>query len=86
MIHLNLRQAIVNRVHGKSAGELQELLTDSLHGDELALPGLGVLFEIIWEHTPEDVQAQLAQTLKEQLDLREPVSPLEEHPSTTPLN
>jgi small acid-soluble spore protein I (minor) len=66
-MNLNLRQAIVRRVQDKSSEELYEVIEGSIGGDDRALPGLGVLFEIIWKHTDEDVHQNLVETLKEHL-------------------
>ncbi|TMV46420.1 small acid-soluble spore protein SspI [Paenibacillus mesophilus] len=65
---LSLRQAIIQRVHDKSAEELIEVINDSIGGDDKALPGLGVLFELIWEHSGQAEQSSMAATLKSQLD------------------
>jgi small acid-soluble spore protein I (minor) len=64
---LSLRQAILLKIHGKSSAELIEVIEDSVDGDEKALPGLGVLFEIIWKHSDAKLQQKLADTLKEHL-------------------
>lgn len=66
-MNLNLRQAIVRRVEDKSNEELREVIEDSIGGDDRALPGLGVLFEIIWTNTEKSVQDNLVGTLKEHL-------------------
>jgi len=60
---LNLRQAIVERVKGKSEEELAEVIHDSIGTDERALPGLGVLFEMIWQNIDEAAQKQLVTAL-----------------------
>lgn len=62
-MNLNLRQAIVKRVEGKSDDELFEVIDDSVDGDERALPGLGVLFEVIWKGCDETTRKSLVQTL-----------------------
>jgi small acid-soluble spore protein I (minor) len=61
---LNLRQAIIQRVQDKNNEELLEVINSSVESDERALPGLGVLFEIIWKNCEQDTQNQLIQTLK----------------------
>jgi len=66
-ILLDLRQAIVQRVTGKSEQELTEVIEGSIGGDDRALPGLGVLFEIIWQNIDEDTQQKLVQVLHEQV-------------------
>ncbi len=66
-MNLNLREAIIQRVQDKSDEELLDVINSSIEGDERALPGLGVLFEIIWKHCEEDTQNQLVHTLKTHL-------------------
>lgn len=64
---LSLRQAIIQRVHDKSEEELIQVINDSIGGDDKALPGLGVLFELIWEHSDQKSQNSMAATLKSRL-------------------
>lgn len=64
---ISLRQAIIQRVRDKSTDELLDVIEGSIGGDDKALPGLGVLFEIIWQNSGQDLQQQMAQTLNEQL-------------------
>ncbi|MFC5451522.1 small acid-soluble spore protein SspI [Paenibacillus aestuarii] len=63
-MNINLRQAVIQRVQNKSNEELQEIIDDSIGGVEQVLPGLGVLFEIIWQHSDENIQSELVETLK----------------------
>jgi small acid-soluble spore protein I (minor) len=66
-MNLNLRQAIVKKIKDKSNTELTEIITGSIGGDEQVLPGLGVLFEIIWEHSEKSTQQLLVETLENQV-------------------
>lgn len=66
-MNINLRQAIIQRVHDKSREELHEVIDQSIGGDDRALPGLGVLFEIIWQNSDAKIQDQLVATLKDHL-------------------
>ncbi|OXM17371.1 small acid-soluble spore protein SspI [Paenibacillus herberti] len=59
MSQFNLREAITQIVQDKPEGELSEIIRDSIDSDEKALPGLGVLFEMIWK----DSSAAEQQTL-----------------------
>jgi len=67
MNNLNLREAIVKRVQDRDEKELMEIINDSVHADERALPGLGVLFEIIWDHIDTSMKNQLVSELKQHL-------------------
>ncbi|WP_313731763.1 small acid-soluble spore protein SspI [Cohnella nanjingensis] len=64
---VSLRDAIIMRVQGKSEQEIREVIEDSIGNAEVTLPGLGVLFEIIWSHSQPDIQQQLVTTLHGQL-------------------
>ncbi|MDR5597781.1 small acid-soluble spore protein SspI [Paenibacillus larvae] len=66
-IQLTLRQAIMQRMKGKSEEELKEVINDSIGGQEQVLPGLGVLFEVIWENGNPELHEQLVLTLEEHL-------------------
>lgn len=60
---LNLRQAIIQRVHDKSEEELVDVIESSIGNDERTLPGLGVLFELIWKDSDSPTQQKLVGTL-----------------------
>ncbi len=64
---LSLRQAVLKRVEDKNESEIHEIIQGSVGHDEKALPGLGVLFEIIWKHSSKETQDQLVDTLSEEL-------------------
>jgi small acid-soluble spore protein I (minor) len=51
-------------VNDKTNEELREVIEDSIGGEERVLPGLGVLFEIIWQHCDEETQNGLIETLQ----------------------
>ncbi|MCR8633217.1 MULTISPECIES: small acid-soluble spore protein SspI [Paenibacillus] len=66
-MNLNLRQAIVQRISDKNDEELIGVVEDSIGGQEQVLPGLGVLFEMIWQHSGEELHNQMITSLKEHL-------------------
>jgi small acid-soluble spore protein I (minor) len=66
-MNLNLRQAILQKMQDKSNEEIAKVIDDSIGGDEKALPGLGVLFEVIWEHSEKATHQKLSETLKNHL-------------------
>ncbi|MDR4215692.1 small acid-soluble spore protein SspI [Bacillus paralicheniformis] len=48
---LNLSNAVIANVPGNSQEELEHTIVDAIQsGAEKMLPGLGVLFEDIWQH------------------------------------
>ena len=64
---IDLRQAIINRVQDNNKKQLTEVIEGSIGDDERTLPGLGVLFEMIWKQSTKTVQEQLVDTLHEHL-------------------
>ena len=64
---IDLRQAIVQRVHDKTGEELTDVIEGSIEGDERALPGLGVLFEMIWKDSSIPSRNEMVQTLYQHL-------------------
>lgn len=63
MEELNLRQAITTLVQDKSDSELNDMIANSVNSEEKALPGLGVIFEMIWQECSKPEQDKLVQTL-----------------------
>jgi len=62
-MNIDLRQAIYQRVAESSEQDLSDIIADSIGAEEKVLPGLGVLFEMIWKHSADDVRQQLVATL-----------------------
>ncbi|MGP7816743.1 small acid-soluble spore protein SspI [Niallia sp. 01092] len=64
-MNLNLRNAIIHNVSGNSQDELKNTIVDAIqNGEEKMLPGLGVLFEIIWQNSSEPEKTEMLQTLE----------------------
>jgi small acid-soluble spore protein I (minor) len=65
---LNLRNAIISNVSGNSQQELEATIKDAIESkEEKMLPGLGVLFEIIWENSNREDQEEMLSTLEQGL-------------------
>lgn len=65
---LNLRNAIIQNVSGNSQSELKDTIVDAIqNGEEKMLPGLGVLFEVIWKNSSEQERQEMLQTLETSL-------------------
>lgn len=49
---VNIREYIVNNFKDSSKEEIRESIVESIKSkDEVVLPGMGVLFEILWENS-----------------------------------
>ncbi|MBD8068918.1 small acid-soluble spore protein SspI [Bacillus sp. PS06] len=65
---LNLRHAVISNVSGNSQGELQDTIVDAIQsGEEKMLPGLGVLFEVIWQNASQEEKQEMLATLEQGL-------------------
>nr|WP_225445740.1 small acid-soluble spore protein SspI [Paenibacillus arenosi] len=62
-----MRQAIIQKVTDKSDADIEDMIVGSVDGDERALPGLGVLFEVIWKQSSAEQKQQFIQILQQKL-------------------
>lgn len=64
-MNLNLRNAIIHNVAGNTQDQLEDTIVEAIQkGEEKMLPGLGVLFEIIWQHASEEEKNEMLQSLE----------------------
>jgi small acid-soluble spore protein I (minor) len=65
---VNLRQAVIDNVHDSSPAELRETIVDAIgSGEDKTLPGLGVLFEVLWHQSNPLKQTEMIQALHQGL-------------------
>lgn len=68
-MNFNIRGAVMHNIKQMDEPGLTHLVEDSIQkGDEKYLPGLGVLFEVIWNHSPATERDEMIQTLHQQLE------------------
>lgn len=64
-MNLNLRNAIIHNVSGNTQDQLQDTIVDAIsNGEEKMLPGLGVLFEVIWQNASNEEKQEMLRTLE----------------------
>jgi small acid-soluble spore protein I (minor) len=64
-MNLNLRNAIIHNVSGNTQDQLEDTIVDAIqNGEEKMLPGLGVLFEVIWKNSSDQEKKEMLQTLE----------------------
>ena len=64
-MNLNLRNAIIHNVTGNSQDELRDTIVDAIqNGEEKMLPGLGVLFEVIWQNASDQEKSEMLGVLE----------------------
>lgn len=65
---INLRAAIVGNLNGNKEEDIRATILDAIQsGEEKMLPGLGVLFELMWKEASADQQEQIISQIKTQL-------------------
>ncbi|TCT25038.1 small acid-soluble spore protein I (minor) [Melghiribacillus thermohalophilus] len=63
---LNLRKAILNNISENNAEQLEATIVDAVQsGEEKMLPGLGVLFELIWQQATDEEKDHMIDILEE---------------------
>lgn len=67
-VTIDLRQAIIHKVHGQSEEDLRHMIEGSVDGPEAALPGLGAVFEMIWKDLDTAKQDNLVSMLHDHLE------------------
>jgi small acid-soluble spore protein I (minor) len=64
-LNLNLRNAVIHNVSGNTQAELEDTIVDAIqNGEEKMLPGLGVLFEVIWKNSSEEEKKEMLSALE----------------------
>lgn len=62
---LNLRKAVIANVTGSNQEQIEHTIVDAIQsGEEKMLPGLGVLFEVLWQHASDSDKSEMLQTLE----------------------
>lgn len=65
---LNLRQAILYKMQGADPQAVEDTISDAISsGMEKTLPGLGVLFEVLWQNSDAASRQQIVHTIAQHL-------------------
>lgn len=63
---LNLRKAILANISDNDKQQLEATIVDAIqNGEEKMLPGLGVLFELIWQQSEQEEKQEMLTSLKQ---------------------
>ncbi len=67
-MNIDIRSHIINNFKDSSEKEIEDSIVSSIEAnDEIVLPGLGVLFEILWKNSNRKYQDNILKTLKKNL-------------------
>lgn len=62
---INIRKAILNNISENSRDQLESTIVDAIEaGEEKMLPGLGFLFELIWQQSDEADKVEMLEALE----------------------
>lgn len=65
---IDIRNNIQQNFKDTSIEEMRQSIEDSLTDkEEITLPGLGVFFELLWEHSSNEEQEQILSIIKQNL-------------------
>lgn len=68
-MNLDLRQAILKNIKGKSKKQLTDMVDSAIEeNEEKTLPGLGVIFEIIWQNTDSKTHESMINSLSKNIN------------------
>lgn len=63
---LNLRKAILTNIAENDQNQLEATIVDAIqNGEEKMLPGLGVLFELIWNQSNDQEKKEMLDALEQ---------------------
>lgn len=68
MENVDIRSYIKANFKGSKESDIKESIISSIQDkDEVTLPGLGVLFEILWENSDDELKEKILKILKSNL-------------------
>ena len=68
-MNLDIRDNVINNFKGNNKQEILDTITVAINGkDELVLPGLGVLFEIVWNNSNKKTQNDILEIIEKKVN------------------
>jgi len=65
-MNFDIRKAIIDNLATNNRQQLESVIVDAIHaGEEKMLPGLGVLFELIWGQSTVEDKTEMLQALEQ---------------------
>lgn len=67
-MNINIREHIINNFKNDDVGVLRRAIEESIkEQDEIALPGMGVFLEVIWQDASEELKNEMLSILEENI-------------------
>lgn len=68
---IDIRKAVIANMKNNTMEQLEGTILDAIEkNEEKTLPGLGVLFELIWQASEEDQKNEMVQALEDGVQLK----------------
>ena len=69
MDNIDIRKHIIQNFRGDDEAALKESIEASIQEqDEMTLPGIGVFFELLWQHADDNLKNKILSILKEAIN------------------
>lgn len=66
---MSIKNYIINNFKDSDKIEIKESIEESINSnDEVVLPGLGVLFSIVWENSDDDLKNKILDILEKKMN------------------
>lgn len=66
---LNIRKSVKNNLKGVTSSEIYQTIEESIKlGEENILPGLGVLFEFLWQNANDNLKTTIVNEITDYLE------------------
>ena len=67
-MNINIREHIINNFKNDDVGVLRRAIEESIkEQDEIALPGMGVFLEVIWQGASEELRNKMLSILEDNI-------------------
>ena len=67
-MNFDLRTAVIKNLDNSTSDDINETIADAIEArEEKTLPGLGVLFEILWKNSNDKEKKSIASTITQHL-------------------
>ncbi len=67
-MNIDIRNSVLSNLNGSSHDDVRKTITEAIQdGDEVTLPGTGVLFELLWRGSNTNEQSRILDILVSEL-------------------
>lgn len=67
-MNINIRENVINKIKNDDNNEIIKTIDESvITGDELVLPGLGVMLELFWNDLTNDQKTNIANIIRNKI-------------------